>query len=135
MGYFRPRVVKISKVSGKGNEVGKVIRYRTPLRSLTFSVVLESVLEERYIVYRVSSGFAEGGVLIFDVEDVGQETFLLSIYVAFNFRRGQTAIGKLNCRIFRLMFPHYVHDVLWNCALCQLKDIAESDDALSPRPS
>ncbi|MDO8682667.1 MAG: hypothetical protein Q7N50_04215 [Armatimonadota bacterium] len=135
MEYFRPRIVSISKMSGSGNEVGKHICYRTPFRSLTFSIVLEAVIEERYIVYRVCSGFAKGGALIFDVEDLGLGVFDLSIYVAFNFRRGRTAFQKAYRGIFKFLFPHFVHDVLWNYALCQLKDIAESEDAVSTSPA
>jgi len=28
--------------------------------------------------------------------------------------------------LFRALFPSFVHDVLWNHSLCQLKDIVEA---------
>jgi hypothetical protein len=30
-------------------------------------------------------------------------------------------------RVFRALFPEYLHDVLWNHALCEFKQAAETD--------
>jgi hypothetical protein len=70
-------------------------------------------------------GFARGGVLLFDVEESEREDCLLSIYVAFNFPAGGNWVRKLFWRSFSFLFPAYVHDVLWNHSLCQLKEIIE----------
>ncbi len=126
MGYFRPRIVKIRKLSGNENEVGKIIQYDLPFPFLRFSIVLEAVTQDGYIVYRVRDGFAAGGVLVFDVEKTSPGVSVLSIYVAFNFPRGNTKPQKAMWKLFKMLFPQYIHDVLWNFALCQLKDIAES---------
>lgn len=41
---------------------------------------------------------------------------LLSIYVGFNFPKN----------FFNYLFPAYIHDVLWNFSLCQLKEVVEN---------
>lgn len=41
--------------------------------------------------------------------------YLLSIFVGFNFSR----------QPIKHLFPAFIHDVLWNYSLCQLKDVIE----------
>lgn len=125
MEYFKPRIVKVHKVRGEKNEEGKIIRYETPFPFLSFSIILESFLNNEYILYRVHDGFAKGGLLIFDVKDEKEGVCSLSIYVAFNFPRGDQLLTKVYWWIFRHIFPQYVHDVLWNHSLCEFKDIVE----------
>ncbi|HEY3414960.1 MAG TPA: hypothetical protein VGM51_18150 [Armatimonadota bacterium] len=125
MEYFRPRIVRVHKISGYANEVGKMIRYSTPIRGLGFTIRLESLKDGKYLVYRVMDGFGKGGVLIFDVDEVREDVHLLSIYVAYNFPRGRGLPLKLYWKVFKALFPQYIHDVLWNHALCELKEIVE----------
>ncbi len=70
-------------------------------------------------------GFARGGVLIFDIESLEGDKSVLSVLVAFRVRgwggRSRRAFG----RALGLLFPIYVHDVLWNHAMCELKHIVE----------
>ena len=125
--YFRPRWLRVERVSGSPNEPGCLIRYKTPFRFLDFQVVLERQVEEKYLAYRVRDGFAEGGILIFDIEKAKPGVFVLSIYVAFDIARGKKWTEKIFWFFFRYFFPGFVHDVLWNHSLCQLKDIIEQD--------
>jgi len=125
--YFRPRWLRVERMSGRPNEPGCLIRYKTPFRFLDFQVVLERQVEEKYLAYRVRDGFAEGGILIFDIEKMKPGVQLLSIYVAFDFARGKRWTEKIFWFFFRYFFPGFVHDVLWNHSLCQLKDIIEKD--------
>jgi flavin-dependent dehydrogenase len=125
--YFRPRWLKVKRISGGPHEPGCLIRYRTPFKFLDFEVVLERQVEEEFLVYRVRDGFAEGGILIFDIEKVKPGVQALSIYVAFDFARGKRWTERICWSFFRRFFPGYVHDVLWNHSLCQFKDIVEKD--------
>ncbi|OHB81306.1 MAG: hypothetical protein A2V98_00730 [Planctomycetes bacterium RBG_16_64_12] len=127
--YFRPRMLKVHRTRGEANEVASVIQYDCALRFLSFSVVLEKVIPERYLIYRVRDGFARGGVLIFHIDTVREGLSLLSIYVGFDFPKGKTALEKLGWSLFKVAFPGFVHDVIWNHSLCQLKDVIESDEA------
>jgi len=126
-GYFKPRWLKVERISGSPNEPGSLIRYKTPFRFLDFQVMLESRVEDKTLVYGVRDGFAEGGILIFDIEKAKPGVFVLSIYVAFEFARGKRRTEKIFWFLFRHFFPGFVHDVLWNHSLCQLKDIIEKD--------
>lgn len=125
--YFRPRILRVNRVKGGSNETGSVIDYKMPLGFLSFSIVLERIVDEEYVLYRVQDGFAQGGVLVFKVDGTAEGTSLLTIYVSFDFVRGNSLPEKLFWRGFRFLFPGFVHDVLWNHSLCELRDIVESN--------
>ncbi|MFI5166003.1 MAG: NAD(P)/FAD-dependent oxidoreductase [Thermoanaerobaculales bacterium] len=125
--YFRPRWVRIGRIQGQANELGCVVRYEVFGRRFSFDVQLERIAEGHLLVYRVRDGFARGGVLLFEVEPASAGHCNLSIYVAFNFARGRTAFTWPLWWCFRRLFPAFVHDVLWNHSLCQLKNIAEAE--------
>ena len=88
--------------------------------------MLEQILGGHLAVYRVMDGFAKGGVLIFEIEKLGEDLCNLSIYVAFNFTRGRTWVTRPFWWLLRVLFPAFMHDVLWNHSLCQFKDIVET---------
>lgn len=131
-GYFRPRLLKVERVSGRPHEPGCLIRYKTPFKFLGFQVALERQEEEKFLVYRVVDGFAEGGILIFEIETAKPGVQILSIYVAFDFAAGKKWSEKANWFFLRTFFPGFVHDVLWNHSLCQLKDIIEAGSSPAP---
>ncbi|MHB8520333.1 MAG: hypothetical protein ACYDH9_06210 [Limisphaerales bacterium] len=133
-GYLRPRWVRIRRLAGLPNEPGCVIQYEVLGRRLCFSLVLEQVVGNHLAVYRVSDGFARGGALIFEIEKFAEGICTLSIYVAFNFTRGRTWATRPFWRLFRLLFPAFVHDVLWNHSLCKLKDLVEAEPETEDEP-
>ncbi len=133
--YLRPRWVQIRRAAGVPLTPGCVIRYEVFCRHFAFSLILEQVVGGHLAVYRVQNGFAEGGVLIFEIEQRNEETCALSIYVAFNFARGRRWWTRPFCQFFRRLFPAFVHDVLWNHSLCRLKDLVETDHEKADRPS
>jgi flavin-dependent dehydrogenase len=126
-GYLRPKWVRIQRIAGTPQAPGCVIRYEVVCRHFAFSLLLERVVGERLAVYRVLDGFAQGGMLIFEIEKLTAEVCALSIYVAFNFARGRTWLTRPFWWLFRWLFPAYIHDVLWNHSLCQLKDLLEAN--------
>lgn len=125
--YFKPRFINVHRTAGEPNEVGAVIRYDVALSWLSFSVVLEKVVAGRYLLYRVQDGFARDGVLAFDIDRSRPGGGLLTIYVAFNFPTSRNPLKRLGWYLFKLAFPGYVHDVVWNHSLCELKHAAELD--------
>jgi hypothetical protein len=74
----------------------------------------------------VCDGFARGGVMIFEIEQLERGDCMLSIYVAFDYALAGGRSGGLVNRLIRLLFPAFLHDVVWNHSLCQLKDVVES---------
>jgi hypothetical protein len=126
--YFTPRFIQVRRTAGTANEVGCTLRYDVTPSWLSFSVVLEKLVQGRYLLFRVVDGFARGGTLAFDVDSFRPGVSLLSIYVAFDFPVGTTALSRLGWRLARSIFPAFVHDVLWNHSLCKLKHLAEFDE-------
>ncbi|MDA8141560.1 MAG: hypothetical protein M0036_23200 [Desulfobacteraceae bacterium] len=123
--YLKPRAIRIHRVRGGANQQGSKIRYDIPFRFLSFSITIEKVIEHRNLFYRVLDGFAKGGVLSFDIHEKEKGLCILSLYVAYSFPAGQHLLQKLYWQTFRRCFPAFIHDVVWNHALCQLKHIVE----------
>ncbi|MGO8753078.1 MAG: NAD(P)/FAD-dependent oxidoreductase [Thermoguttaceae bacterium] len=126
--YFTPRLINVHRTAGNANEVGSTIRYDAILRWLSSSVVLEKVVASRYLLYRVQDGFARDGVLAFDIDQKAEDGGFLTIYVAFNFPRSKNPLKRLAWYLFRRTFPAFIHDVLWNHALCKIKHLVELAD-------
>lgn len=124
--YLHPRWVRIQRVAGEPNVCGCTIEYRVVLAQFSFRLVLEHLVENQLAVYRVQNGFARGGVLIFELEARGSDACDLSIYVAFNFPRSRNLLTGPVWWLMRHGFPAFVHDVIWNHSLCQLKDCVEA---------
>jgi len=127
--YFTPRLIKVRRASGEPNCVGSTIRYDVFISRLSFNMVLEKAVPERYLLYRVQDGFARGGIFAFDIDRHEGGVCILSIYVAFDFPPGSALLKRAAWHLFRLFFPAFPHDVAWNHALCKLKDIVEDSDS------
>ncbi|MCL5098024.1 MAG: hypothetical protein M1608_10950, partial [Candidatus Omnitrophica bacterium] len=125
--YFTPNLIEVHRIDGHPNEPGCVIEYRAFGGWLRFSLVLETIVRQHYFLYRVRDSFARNGILIFEIEDDLERVSILSIYVAFDFYRGSVWTTRPLWTAFKCLFPAFVHDVLWNHSLCQLKDGVESN--------
>ncbi len=119
--YLNPRFVNIHRTKGAANEVGSVLEYQVRLPFLSLSLRLSKRDPRQWLLYRVESGFARGGLLVFDVEERRPGVCHLSILVAFDYWPDNLAARWM----WQLLFPTFTHDVIWNHALCQLKDIVE----------
>ncbi|MCP4375189.1 MAG: hypothetical protein GY794_03270 [bacterium] len=133
--YLRPRMVNVHRIAGQPNEVRSIIEYNLPFRRLNFSIILERILDRRQVIYRVRNGFARGGVLVFDISPVREGVCLLSTYVGFNFPKPKNPIRWLVWRMFKLAFPGFVHNVIWNHSLCSIKHIVEHEAWMSDHPT
>jgi len=90
----------------------------TTLR-LTKRVRLETRL------YRVDERLANRGKTIFDVAPTRDGNRRLSIYAAFDFKGGKGFFSRSMWRGARLLFPAFIHDVVWDHALCTIKEEVE----------
>jgi flavin-dependent dehydrogenase len=123
--YFHPRFVEVRRVRGEPNREGSLIQYSVTPRLMTFSLMLENSATDRHLIYRVVDGFARGGIMVFEIEALSRGQCGLSIYVTFDFPAGSGLLSRLVLNGFRLLFPAFVHDVIWNHSLCELKDCVE----------
>jgi flavin-dependent dehydrogenase len=126
--YLKPRFVRINRLTGLPNQVGTVIRYRVGILGLEFSVGLEWVEPDRYLLYRILDGMGRGGILAFVLGELKPGVNLLTVYVGFNFARGR-GLRRLGWAVGRRIFPKFAHDVVWNHSLCEIKRLAEEDEA------
>lgn len=136
--YLWPRFVNIRRTRKGPNQPGTTIQYevgpfareggqhRWPALA-AFTVVLDRIVPDRYLLYRILDGFGRGGVFAFDVQPVKHGVNLLSIYVGFDFRRGKGPLSRAGWWIFRHFFPSFAHDVVWNHSLCKIRYLAEAD--------
>jgi hypothetical protein len=92
---------------------------------MTFNLKLENSAKDRHLIYKVMDGFARGGVMVFEIEALDRGQCGLSIYVTFDFPTGSGPLSRLALNVFRLLFPAFAHDVVWNHSLCELKDCVE----------
>ena len=56
----------------------------------------------------------------------------LSIYAAFDYKRGRGVAGRILWKGARVLFPGFVHDVVWNHALCTVKEGVERKHDQAP---
>jgi hypothetical protein len=129
--YLNPRWVKIRRTSGEPLRDGCVIGYKVFWGLLSFSVEQQPAIRENLIVFKVKHGFAHDGLFCFEVEPGRADHCLLTIYLAFDYADGGSPLSRLFWAAFKWLFPEYIHDVLWNHALCQFKQVVESRDAMS----
>ena len=93
---------------------------------MSFSIELQPGSSNTQLFYQVSGGFAHNGAFLFEVQQKANGHCELTIYLAFDYARGKKLSQRLYWRLFRLLFPEFIHDVLWNHALCELKHRAEA---------
>jgi hypothetical protein len=85
------------------------------------------------LLYQASEELVDRGKLIFSVAPTKDRNFKLSIYTAFDYKRGNTRARRLLWRILKVLFPEFVHDVVWNHALCTIKEEVERKHDYTPQ--
>ena len=128
--YLTPRWVKIRRIGGEPLQQGSVIQYRIFWGLMAFEIE-QQASRENLLVYKVNGGFSHDGLFCFEVESLPSGYCLLTTYLVFDYARGKGFFRRLFWAAFRHLFPEYIHDVLWNHALCKFKQVVESRDAVS----
>jgi hypothetical protein len=129
--YLNPRWVKIFRTCGEPLQEGSVIQYRVFGGLISFSIEQQPRIREDLIAYKVKGGFADAGLFCFEVKQLPAGFTMLTVYLVFNYARGSTRAGRIFAWLFKRLFPEFIHDVLWNQAFCQLKQVAERRDTVS----
>ncbi len=126
------RLIEVRHIQGTPNQPGSAIRYRMPLVGLATDLHLTHRPGPDTLLYQVDERFADHGKLIFDVAPTQDGNSRLSIYAAFDYKRGRSFAGRLLWGAGRLVFPEFVHDVVWNHALCAIKQQVEQGHRSEP---
>ncbi len=126
--YMNLRAVRIKRISGKPNEIASTIRYSLKFLPISVDMKLKQVVPDKVLYYEVSEKFAERGKLLFEIKPTEDGNNRLVIYTAYDFKKGNGFFSKLYWWLFRRLFPVFVHDVVWNHALCSIKEEAERSE-------
>jgi hypothetical protein len=130
--FLHLRFVEVRRIQGQPNEVGSVIRYRVPLAGFGADLRLTRRVGLETLLYRVDGRFADHGQLIFNVAPAKDGNSRFSIYAAFDYKKGRSFAGRVLWGVARMSFPEFVHDVVWNHALCTIKEEVERKHAYTP---
>jgi len=123
--FVRPRFLDIRQSEGVPNQVGSVIRYRVPLVGLGTILRLTKSVSPGTLLYQVDEKLVDHGKIIFNVAPTKDGNRKLSIYAAFDYKKGTSFARRMIWSGARLLFPEFVHDVVWNHALCTIKETVE----------
>ncbi len=121
--YFKPKFIDVRRISGEANQPGSIVHYNIYPDLFSFNLRLLKAIPGEHICYEIMDGFGRGGILLFEIDaikkgdEVIDDEYMLSIYVGFNFPR----------HLLKQLFPAFIHDVLWNYSLCQLKEVIEEE--------
>jgi hypothetical protein len=132
--FLKLRLVEVRQIQGAPNQVGSVIRYRIPLVGLGVELRLSKRVGFDTLLYEVDERLADHGKLIFNVAPTKHGNSRLAIYAAFDYKRGKGFASRILWEGMRVLFPEFVHDVVWNHALCSIKEEVERKDDCTPRP-
>ena len=121
--FLNLRFVEVRQIRGVPNEAGSVICYR--LGGVRAELQLAQRIGNETLLYRLDERFADGGQLIFSIAPAKDGNSRLAIYAAFDFKRGTGFFSRIFWACARALFPGFVHDVVWNHALCSIKEEVE----------
>jgi flavin-dependent dehydrogenase len=132
--FLKLRMVEVRQIQGEPNQAGSVIQYRIPL--IGFGVELRLIKRVGFesLLYQVDERLSDHGKLILNVAPTKDGNTRLSIYAAFDYKRGRGFAGRVVWKGIRVLFPEFVHDVVWNHALCSIKEEVERKHDYTPRP-
>jgi hypothetical protein len=126
------RFVEVRRIHGESNEVGSVIRYWVPLAGFGAELSLIKRVGLETLLYQLDGRLADHGKLIFNVAPAKDGNSRLSIYAAFDYKKGHGLAGTVLWGVARMLFPAFVHDVVWNHALCTIKEEVERKHTYTP---
>ena len=123
--FLQLRFVHARQTRGTPNQPGSVIEYRFPLLGLSAELTLARRVRNETLFYAADDGLVDAGRLIFSISPLGDGNRRLAIYAAFDYKKGTNLASRLFWKTGHLLFPEFVHDVVWNHALCTIKDEVE----------
>jgi flavin-dependent dehydrogenase len=123
--FVKMRFVHTQQIRGTPNEVGSVIRYRVPFLQLGAELQLTKKVRLETLLYQADERLVDHGKIIFNVAPTRDGNRRLCIYAAFGYKKGKSLVSRMMWRGARFLFPEFVHDVVWNHALCTMKEDVE----------
>ena len=126
--FLNPRMVDIRRRAGSFADEDMIVEYRI-FRSLIRFTVAQVPSGNPYLIhFRVQGGFAHDGDFLFSVESAPGGLSRLSVLLSFDYPKGTNPPQFVFWKLFSLLFPDSIHEIIWNHALCELKQSAEQLD-------
>jgi hypothetical protein len=129
------RFVDVRHIGGEPNQVGSAIRYWVPLAGFGVVMRLTKRVGAESLLYQLDGRLVDNGMLIFNVGPAKDGNSRLSIYASFDYKKGRGILGRVLWGAARALFPEFVHDVVWNHALCAIKEEVERKHASALAPA
>ena len=126
--FLTPRMVDIRRREGAFSDEDVIIDYRIFGGLIRFAVVQVPTGDPRSIHFKVEGGFAHEGDFLFSVEPAAGGHARLSVLLSFDYPQGSSPMEVVFWRLFAVLFPQCIHEIIWNHALCELKQAAEQLD-------
>jgi flavin-dependent dehydrogenase len=123
--FVRLRFINIRQVHGEPNEAGSMIGYTIPFVRLGAQLRLTKRVGLETLLYQADERLVDHATLIFNVTPTKDGNRRLSIYTAFDYKTGEGLASRMMWKSARILFPEFVHDVVWNHALCTIKEEVE----------
>jgi hypothetical protein len=123
--FVNLRFVNVRQIRGVPNQVGSVIRYSMPFLGLGSEMHLTKRIGFETLLYQVDERLVDEGRLMFNVAPTKDGNRRLAIYTSFQYKKGKSIVRQLLWDSVRLLFPEFVHDIVWNHALCAIKEDVE----------
>jgi len=123
--FVKARFIDVQQVQGEANQVGSVIQYRVPLVGLSTILRLAKRVGFETLLYQVDERLVDHGKIVFNVAPTKDGNRRLSIYAAFDYKKGKGLASRMMWKGARLLFPEFAHDIVWNHALCTIKEEVE----------
>jgi hypothetical protein len=123
--FLNLRLVEVRRIGGKPNQVGSVIRYGTPIPGLNTKLRLTRTGHGQSLLFELDERLTDQGKLVIDVAPTQNGNCKLTVYAAFDFKSGTGPATRILWRTMRGLFPEFVHDIVWNHALCTIKEHVE----------
>ena len=130
--FLNLRFIEVRRIEGLPNQVGSVIRYRIPLVGVGAELRLTRVIGFETLLYQLDERLASRGKLIFNVAPAKDGNSRLSVYAAFDYKKGKGFAERVLWMGAKALFPEFVHDIVWNHALCTIKEDVERKHGCAP---
>lgn len=127
--FLNPRMVSIRRREGSFANEDIVVDYRILGGLIRFSVVQIPSGDPSTIHMKVKGGFADGGDFLFNIGDSARNQSRLSVLLSFDYPKGGSPIEAVYWQLFAWLFPQSIHEIIWNHALCELKQAIEQSDS------
>jgi flavin-dependent dehydrogenase len=124
--FVKLRFIRLRHVFGAPDQVGSVIRYTIPFAQLAAELRLTHIVGSKALLYQADEKLVQHGKLVFDITPTKDFNHRLAVYAAFDYKKGANSVSRIAWKLFRSLFPEFVHDVVWNHALCTIKEDVET---------